>query len=84
MNKPKFSEEEIEEMCDVYHNTGYITAVQEILKYLEKDLNYSNVHNTVTEIRKEFRDKRCRELYTKIGKNFPNSTLQDTLLKRIK
>lgn len=82
-NKPAFEEKEIEELCVLYANINYDIAVWEILTFLEKQLGYSKVSNVATEIRKEFVNKRCRDKQNKHQLNYPNSTLQLKLLKRI-
>ena len=82
MNKPQFTETEIEEICDLYGDTHYSFAVTDIMIFLEK-LGYSKVSNTMTELRKEFVNKRCRDKHDKRRERYPNSTLQNKLFKRI-
>lgn len=82
MNKPQFTEIEIEELCDLYADKYYYFAVTDIMKFLEK-IGYSKVSNVVTEIRKEFINKICHEKDNKRELNYPNSELQLKLLKRL-
>ena len=82
MNKPQFTEIEIKEMCDLYADNYYYFAVSDIMQFLEK-LGYSKVSNTMTELRKEFVNKRCREKHEQRRLRYPNSELQSKLLKRI-
>lgn len=80
--KPSYSEIEIEELCDLNLDTGYSFAVGDVMSFL-KTLGYSDVNAVVIAIRKEFPNKIIRERHEKRKARYPNSTLSDTLYKRI-
>jgi molybdenum cofactor biosynthesis enzyme MoaA len=80
--KPNFTDRELNELIDQTKGFGYEVAVLEILKFL-KDLGYSDTNAVITEIRKEFLNKRIREHHNKRRERFKDSTLQDKLIARI-
>ena len=81
-NKPELSEEEMNEIDSLNMRVGKEFRTAEIIEFLKKKFNYSDVNVHIIEIRKEFH-KRDAELQQENEKRFPNSTLQNTLLKRI-
>lgn len=81
--KPKFTEKEIEELNDIYQDWGVDYTVNEIIKFLKEKFGYSDVHSVITEIRKEFQNKRKNERIKIRDGKYPNSTLISKLSKRI-
>ena len=80
--KPKFTEKEIEELNDLYENFGYNYGVHEVIKFVKKELNLSEVHKLSISLRKEFDLKISNK--NKIFENkYKNSTLQNKLFKRM-
>jgi dephospho-CoA kinase len=80
--KPTFTEEEIEELNDLYGNWGYMWAIGDIQTYL-KTLGYSDVNAIVIAIRKEFENKRLKERNDKFREKYKDSTLNKKLSERI-
>ena len=81
MKKPEFTEEEIEELNDLYMDTGYSFVIGDVMKFL-KTLGYSDVNAVVTELRKEF-TKKVSDRNDIRNNKYPNSTLEDKLGKRL-
>jgi len=81
--KPEFTEKQIEDMCDMYYYNGYQRAVYKIDKFLKDKFKLSNVHSIVTDIRIEFRNKRCHDLVTKHAIKYKDSGLLDKLMERL-
>jgi hypothetical protein len=80
--KPTFTEEEIEEMNYLYMDTGYQSAIGEVMNFLKK-LGYSDVNAIVIELRKEFIIKKMKEKMDIRQQKYPNSTLNDKLCARL-
>ena len=80
--KPKFTEKEIEELNDLYENFGYNYGVHEVIKFIKKELNLSEVHKLSISLRKEF-DLKINERNEKFENKYKNSTLQNKLFKRM-
>lgn len=80
--KPKFTEIEVEELQDLQGNFSYMGAIYEVLDFL-KTLGYSDVNAVTIAIRKEFLSKRVRDKQDKFQEIYKDSTLLDTLCKRM-
>ena len=80
--KPKFTEIEIEELNDLYENFGYNYGVHEVIKFIKKELNLSEIHKISISLRKNFNLK-IDERDKKIENKYKNSTLQSKLMKRM-
>ena len=80
--KPKFTEIEIEELNDLYENFGYNYGVHEVIKFIKKELNLSEIHKISISLRKNFNLK-IDERDKKIENKYKNSTLQSKLIKRM-
>lgn len=80
--KPKFTKKEIEELNDLYENFGYNYGVHEVIKFVKKELNLSEVHKLSISLRKEFHLK-INERNEKFENKYKNSTLQNKLFKRM-
>jgi hypothetical protein len=80
--KPQFTEREIEEISDLNFDTGYQMAVSEVINHL-KSIGFSDVSKIITEIRREFLNKRIPKRTDNRSENYKNSTLSDKLIKRI-
>jgi len=80
--KPKFTEKEIEELNIMYEDWGYQIGVYEVISFIKKELNISDVHKVSINLRKHFNSK-IRERSEKFEKEFKNSTLSSKLIKRI-
>ena len=80
--KPKFTEKEIEELNDLYQNFGFNYGVHEVIKFVKKELNLSEVNKLSISLRKEF-NSRIDEMNKKFEETYKDSTLQDKLFKRI-
>jgi hypothetical protein len=81
--KKQFTDEEVDELCDLHMNHGEIKSFYEILKYLKEKFNYSNTHNIIIELRKEFQNKQHSDMWDKFHEKYKGSTLQLKLLKRL-
>ena len=82
MSKPAFTEIEIEELNDLYKDTGYQFAIGEVMNFL-KTLGYSDVNAVVIELRKEFTIKKMKEIADKRHQKYPYSTLNNKLCARL-
>lgn len=80
--KTPFTEEEINELCDLNKQMGEMFAGYEIIKILQKEHNLSDVNSIIITLRKHI-NKRNVELNDKRKKNYPNSTLDKKLSIRI-
>ena len=80
--KPKFTEKEIEELNDLHENFGFNYGVHEVINFVKKELNLSEVHKLNVSLRKEF-NSRIDIMNKKFEETYKNSTLQDKLFKRI-
>lgn len=80
MEKPVFTEKEIEQLSDLHENWGYSVAIGEIQAYL-KTLGYSDVNAVVIAIRKEFL-KRDEARRLKYQETYEGSKLDDKLMAR--
>lgn len=81
-SKPPFSEEELNELDFLNMHVGRKLLLQEILTFLKKKFDYSDVNVHIIELKKEFYAKE-KERQDERDRRFPNSTLNDTLFKRI-
>jgi hypothetical protein len=80
--KPKFTELEIEELCDMYLNFGYSKAVYEIMRYLNT-MGVSDTHKIMVDLRKKFQNEIIPFENKKFGKKWKDSTLNKKLSDRI-
>lgn len=74
MNKLDLTEEEIEELKDLYKCNGYSDAVSEVIVYL-RSLGFSEVSKVITELRLEFLNKRISNNFRNVEKEYEDSTL---------
>lgn len=81
MNKPTYTEKEIEELEDLHENWGYQCAIGDVQNFL-KNIGYSDVNAVVIAIRKEFQ-KRLMERQEKYNEKWKGSTLIDKLYARM-
>jgi hypothetical protein len=81
--KQQFTDKEIEELCDLYSNHAKDFEYSEIINFLKRKFNFSNTHTIIIELRKEFENQRHIEMWDKHRERYKNSTLSNTLLKRI-
>ena len=82
MDKPKFSEKEIDELDNLNMRMGKQFRLYEIIEFLKQKFNYSDVNTHIIELRKEFQ-QRDAKLQEKSESEFPDSTLHNTLMKRL-
>jgi len=81
--KQAYTDPEVEELCQIYRLHGLSYQASEIIKFLKEKFGYSDVHNIIVEIRKEFINNRPSKEWEKFHKQFKDSTLQETLIKRL-
>jgi len=81
--KPAFTEEQIEEISQLYHSHGYILGVHEVMEFLKEKLQLSNVHSTIIAIRKEFFGGRIPEKQKLHKEKYKNTGLEKKLIERI-
>lgn len=79
---PKFTEKEIEELCDIYQYAGEAHGIYLVEKLLLEKHKLSKVNSIMVDIRGLLNNNNL-ENNKKREKNYPNSTLQDTLSKRL-
>ena len=72
--KLDLTEEEIEELKDLYKCHGYSDAVSEVIVYL-RSLGFSKVSKVITELRLEFLNKRISKNFRAVEKEYEDSTL---------
>jgi hypothetical protein len=82
MNKPAFTEREVEELQDMNTNFGYQHGVSDVIVFL-KTLGYSDVNAVVIAIRKEFSNKRIPDRQLKFQEEYKDSTLLQKLCDRM-
>lgn len=82
VSKPSFSEDELDEIDFINMFVGRQMLLQEILTFLKKKFNYSDVNAHIIELKKEFYAKE-KERQEERDRRWPNSTLNDTLIKRL-
>ena len=80
--KTPFTEEEINELCDLYHNYGEVEGLSSALKILENDLKLYKVHYSVIAIRKHIIE-RLKFNNNNLENKYPNSTLLNKLSIRL-
>lgn len=80
--KPNLSEREIEELCDIYQYAGEAHGIYLVEKLLLEKHKLSIVNSIMIDIR-GLLNKNNSENNKKREENYPNSTLQDTLSKRL-
>lgn len=80
--KIPYTDKEVEELNDLYMNHGREFERCELIKFLKEKFNYSDVHNIICELRK-YSNSRSKEMWDKFHKDYENSTLYKTLIKRI-
>lgn len=81
-SKTPFTEDEIEQLNELYMNHGIDYGISKIEKLLKEVIGLSNVHKITTEIRK-FRNKESTEMWNKYHEKWQNSTLDKKLMLRI-
>jgi hypothetical protein len=81
--KPQYSDEEVEELNDLHQDFGYMAGIHEVKIFLQKHFGWSDVHNVITELRKEFDNKRLRIKQEKFRETYKDSTLFKTLHARL-
>lgn len=78
-----YTDEEAEELCDLYMNHGRSMGVVEVLKLLKDKFGYSDVHSVIIEIRKEIINKSHQEMWGTFNEKYKDSTLQNKLSLRL-
>lgn len=80
--KPKFTEKEIEELCDLYMFHGEQHGIYLIEKLLEEKYKFSKVNSILIDIRGII-NKNSINFAKEREKNYPNSTLNNKLSERL-
>ncbi len=70
-------------MDDLHTNFGKQAALAEIMIFLKEKFGWSDVHEVITELRKEFHNKRYMNMQLKFQEKYKDSTLVATLCKRM-
>lgn len=79
--KPKFTEVEIDELCEMYKIYGMEFISSELLKKFQEIHKLSDIHIHVITLRKIINET-IKEQNEKIKKDFPNSALSNKILER--
>lgn len=82
-DKPQFTEAELDEIDQLHHNFGKESCFHEVITFLKEKFGWSEVHNVITELRKEFPNKRFQETKAKFNEKYKDSTLIQTLRERM-
>lgn len=81
--KPQYSEREIEELCDLYAWRGKDVMLHNIIDFLKEKHNLSDVNAIIVDLRVEFENNRLRKMREEIEERYKDSTLDETLYKRL-
>ena len=82
MIKTPFTEKEIDELCDLHENFGREVGIYEVINFVKKELNLSEIHKLSCDLRIKF-NKEINDRKNKFNNLYENSTLHDKLIKRI-
>jgi hypothetical protein len=80
--KPRYNEKEIEELNDLHFNLGFESGVYNVVKFLKEKYGWSDVHDVLCEIRKEF-NSQINNKRKNFSEHYTNSTLTDKIIKRM-
>ena len=72
--KLELTEEEIEELQELYKCHGYSNAIGEVITHLES-LGFSKMSKVITELRVEFLNKRISNNFRAVEKEYEDSLL---------
>ena len=79
---PSFTEDEIDQLNDLYMCHGLANGRREAINFLINTLELSKVHKIVIELRKELYAK-DNLMWGEYNNKYENSTLDDKLMQRI-
>lgn len=79
---PSFTEDEIDQLNDLYMSYGLANGRREALNFLIDTLELSKVHEIVIELRKELNAKDSL-MWNEYNNKYENSTLDAKLMQRL-
>lgn len=80
--KTPYTDDEIEQLTELYSNHYYLFALVDSMRILQKELGYSDIHKDIICLRK-YMNKKSEELWDKYNEKWKDSNLDSKLILRM-